>query len=373
MGPSFSPTTAHPSSSVSGFCITVSYILIRISRSELTCGISAQPTTGSPTTSPTFMPTLSPEMTSAGFGASWSDIGLPGDAESSFQIKYTDPYKQVTLRNKCISSDMNGDLNIDQDCSGNEDQMYTYTAAKKLVVQGGDWRGRCMYADGEKPKLHICGGPGISWSDPGQPGSGSTFSIAYADSYNTESFGGKCVGWDEYLDLEIFFDCSSNSVPRFIYTSDKKIQVQGGDKNGWCVWADRGTYPKLSDCNDSNKLADMIWTYEGGQLRTRGGTKCLVTWHGTESSHTLSLTAPGLTMRNCASLATTTMISNSIWSYINGNLMTRGLTQCLIVVEDSEGGTDLKVGDCPPTPSPSRSPSKLLRVLCCTPVLNFVG
>ena len=118
------------------------------------------------------MPSLSPEMSSAGFGAGWSDIGLPGDAESLFQIEYTDPYKEVTLRNKCISYDMNGDLTIDQDCSGNEDQMYTYTAAKKLVVQGGDKSGWCMYADGENPKLLNCGGPGRIWSNPGQPGSG---------------------------------------------------------------------------------------------------------------------------------------------------------------------------------------------------------
>ena len=253
MGPSASPTTAHPSSSVSSFCI-LRPILVR-SCSELTCGISAQPTTGSPTTSPTFMPSLSPEMSSAGFGAGWSDIGLPGDAESLFQIEYTDPYKEVTLRNKCISYDMNGDLTIDQDCSGNEDQMYTYTAAKKLVVQGGDKSGWCMYADGENPKLLNCGGPGRIWSNPGQPGSGSSFSISYADSYNAGSFANKCVTYSVWGDLDLG-DCNGNADQQYVYTSNKKLVVQGGNKDGWCVWADSGTYPKLKVCPGPG----MVWS-----------------------------------------------------------------------------------------------------------------
>ncbi|EJK52794.1 hypothetical protein THAOC_27897, partial [Thalassiosira oceanica] len=98
--------------------------------------------------------------------------------------------------------------------------------------------------------------PGSVWSSPGTPGSSSTFSIAYADSYNTGSFGGKCVDWDQHADLRIIYDCSSDSVPQFIYTSDKKLQVQGGDRNGWCVWADGGTFPKLKVCPGPG----MVWS-----------------------------------------------------------------------------------------------------------------
>ncbi|EJK46143.1 hypothetical protein THAOC_35204 [Thalassiosira oceanica] len=281
-----------------------------------------------------------PQTTESHF--SLSQPGVPGGG-SPFQLSYGDS-------GKCVNWDGNLDLKILNDCSSDSVPQFIYTSDKKLVVQGGDRNGWCVWADGGLfPKLKVCPGPGMVWSGPGQPGSGSTFSIAYADSYNTGSFGGKCVGWNGYLDLEIFFDCSSNSVPRFIYTSDKKIQVQGGDKNGWCVWADRGTYPKLSDCNDSNKLVDMIWTYEGGQLRTRGGTKCLVTWHGTESSHTPSLTAPSLTMRDCESVTpspTMRLTQELTWDYEDGKLMmTYEKTKCLTPTHNPLDRA-LRLGDC---------------------------
>ena len=44
---------------------------------------------------------------------------------------------------------------------------------------------------------------------------------------------------------------------------------------------------------------DMVWDYVDGQLISNGGAKCLVTWHGTVSSHDSSLVNFALTMRDC--------------------------------------------------------------------------
>ena len=91
----------------------------------------------------------------------------------------------------------------------------------------------------------------------------------------------------------------------------------------------------------------MIWTYEGGQLRTRGGTKCLVTWHGTESSHTPSLVNFDLTMRDCASVIPSPTISQDItWDYDGGKLMTFGKAKCLKTRLFSQMNLGLTFGDC---------------------------
>ena len=99
----------------------------------------------------------------------------------------------------------------------------------------------------------------------------------------------------------------------------------------------------------------MIWTYEGGQLRTRGGTKCLVTSHGTESSHTPSLVNFALTMRDCASVIPSPTISQDItWDYVNGQWKSHGGTKCLVTWHGTESSHTsslihygLTMRDCP--------------------------
>ena len=135
---------------------------------------------------------------------------------------------------------------------------------------------------------------------PGQPGSGSTFNLAYTDSYNSGTFAGKCVTYDQYGDLKLSKDCASaTSKETYIYNADKTLTVQGGTKSGQCVWSDGGTYPKFKACPSGTPDDDMVWDFVNGQLRSNGGTKCLVTWHGTVSTHDSSLVDYRLTMRDC--------------------------------------------------------------------------
>ena len=119
---------------------------------------------------------------------------------------------------------------------------------------------------------------GSLWSSIGQPGDGSSFPIMYADSHNA-FYAGRCVTYDYYGDLKINTNCNGNSDQEYIYTSDKKLQVQGGAKAQQCMWADRGTYPKFLNCDNQNKVSEMTWVQdEDGRLTTLGGLKCLVTY-----------------------------------------------------------------------------------------------
>ncbi|EJK48917.1 hypothetical protein THAOC_32248, partial [Thalassiosira oceanica] len=147
-------------------------------------------------------------------------------------------------------------------------------------------------------------GPGSIWSMiPFQTGSASTimFTIAYTDGYNTGSFSGKCVSYDVYGDLILDqYGCdSANTSQQYRYNADKTLTVQGGAKSGQCVWSDRATYPKLKACPAGTPEDDLVWEYDNGQLKSNGGSKCLVTFHGTVSSHTPNDVDYRLTMRDC--------------------------------------------------------------------------
>ena len=65
--------------------------------------------------------------------------------------------------------------------------------------------------------------------------------------------------------------CTGGVAQQFELTSDGLI-VWGGLDN-MCLLADGLIYPKLQTCNSSNQ--NQLWTYEDGQFKTAGGTKCL--------------------------------------------------------------------------------------------------
>ena len=121
---------------------------------------------------------------------------------------------------------------------------------------------------------------------PGQPGGGSTFAIAYAANWNTGAFAGKCATYDQHGDLYLQKKCNSESDQQYLYFADKTLRVQGGDKSGQCVWSHEGMFPKFKACPAGTPENDLVWDYDNGQWKSNGGAKCLVTRHGTESIHT---------------------------------------------------------------------------------------
>ena len=81
---------------------------------------------------------------------------------------------------------------------------------------------------------------------------------------------GQCIGYDGYKDL-FMYACTDGVAQTFTLTSNGLI-VWGGLDN-MCLLADGLMWPKLRTCDGSNQ--NQIWTYEDGQFKTAGGTKCL--------------------------------------------------------------------------------------------------
>ncbi|EJK44321.1 hypothetical protein THAOC_37148 [Thalassiosira oceanica] len=109
-------------------------------------------------------------------------------------------------------------------------------------------------------------------------------------------YGEGCSGFNSFLSydqngdliLSIWRLDWINDNTQFIYNADKTLTVQGGPgghEDGKCLWSDGGTYPRFKDCPAPGTAPDedLVWDYfragtlYNGQLRSNGGTKCLVT------------------------------------------------------------------------------------------------
>ena len=99
-----------------------------------------------------------------------------------------------------------------------------------------------------------------------------------------------CIGYDTYTDLYMH-SCTGILGQKFVLTSNGLI-VWGGLVDE-CLQADGGYWPKLRACDSSNQ--NQIWTYENGQFKTDGGTKCL----------TISDTSNRLIVPDCTSVTST--------------------------------------------------------------------
>ena len=66
--------------------------------------------------------------------------------------------------------------------------------------------------------------------------------------------------------------CTGGVEQQFTLKSNGLI-VWGGSDNMCLLAADGGLWIALTACDSSNQ--DQIWTYENGQFKTGGGTKCL--------------------------------------------------------------------------------------------------
>ena len=135
----------------------------------------------------------------------------------------------------------------------------------------------------------------------------SPFRIANLDNYICPDGerGEGCSGFVSILSYDqngdlILADPRNNDNPKFFYNADKTLTVEGGPgghEDGKCLWSDGGTYPRFKDCPAPGTTpdADLVWDYfrvgtlYNGQLRSNGGTKCLVTLQGTDD----------LAMRDC--------------------------------------------------------------------------